>query len=452
MYKKLRVIFLSLAIISMVFTLVYKVGHCASSGGSDDDYLVLSDYFPVGAYCGHNFSQSQIDTIISNVNSVIPFDSDIPDLDLAVIYEYNSTNNYMLLACFSGNNNIYNISSISDIFTLGSRGSYYSNHNSYVGYGLVRVNLNDFSCVWSGWNNAYYSFESIFFITELPNNSYAFYYNDFYGGYPLYMSYDELSYNGTTIFKKVSNSGGGHHKGGAIADIIDSIEDSSELPQIDDSSPSDSSSVPAWLQKILTALKSINSNLRGVGVSIVSGISELIDKITDFCDNVWNWIQNKFNNFIDGINGVISDYNDLKDTDSDDVISALDNSVIFGGFSSFKGYLSTLDSVFNVSASENAPVWRIPLNGTVLYSSRLQYIEIDFSFFDRFHDVWIAFISLVFGFGMIFHILKSIPSIFHGLPGSHDVNNLTQPTMHTPPQKTYNTFVSGDLIKNYRSK
>lgn len=452
MYKKLKIIFLSLAIISMIFTLFYKVGHCASGGDTVNDYMVISDFFPVGPHYGNNFSENDLATIIQNINSVIPFDSDFPTFDCAVVYEFNSSDNTLTLACFNGSNNLQLITSPSSFFSSGSEGWFYSNYR-YQGNARVIVNLSDLSCSFLRWDRYNYSFNSSVFLSSLPNNSRVLYYDRFYSGYPIYMSYDEMIYQGVTYFKKFSSpSGGGHHKGGAIADISESIEDSSDLPQVDDNAPSDTSSVPAWLQKILTALKSINSNLRGVGVSIVSGIGELIDKISEFCENVWDWIQDKFNNFIDGINGVISDYNDLKDTDSDDVISALDNSIIFGGFSTFKGYLSTLDSAFNVSASENAPVWRIPLNGTVLYSSRLQYIEIDFSFFDRFHDIWIGFISLVFGFGMIFHILKSIPGIFHGLPGSHDVNNLTQPTMHTPPQKTYNTFVSGDLIKNYRSK
>lgn len=430
MYKKLRLLFLSLVIISMVFTLVYKVGHCASDS-SEVLYFESMPYIVENNVGASGLISEAV--ILRIVDYVLTYDT-LGSSESLLIVPYGDSNNYHIAAMIPNSSpNIFD--DYVGNYILYYRVSYdfdsSGNFISSVSNAAFRIYL----------NNA----------LEYINNRYVYRFNYFSDSYPVYVR-NPQNYRTTNNTQVFTNRIGGHHKGGSIADIIDSIEDSSELPQVDDSSPSDSSSLPAWLQKILSALKSINSNLRGIGVSIVSGIGELIDKISEFCENIWDWIQNKFNNFIDNIGGVISDYNDLKDTDVNDVITALDNSIIFGGFSTFKGYLSTLDSIFNVSASESAPVWRIPLNGTVLYSSRLQYIDIDFSFFDRFHDVWLAFISLVFGFGMIFHILKSIPGIFHGLPGSHDVNNLTQPTMHTPPVKNYNTFVSGDLIKNYRSK
>lgn len=468
MYKKLRVIFLSLAIISMVFTLVYKVGHCAdSSGGSSDSsfYPFASDVpLPVASDVGCvGLTQEIIDSLVNRIQSG-PYPTGYPyhehgfnNINLILFSEFSDNilqcrvyydgylSNFVFPDDFSVTSSIANFKSLNN-YALRINYDVVNDEITYVqsnngSYGLTFYPLGSSNC----WISS---------VVSGVVNIYQVNKNQNIPLYPIYLRDGELSFNGVVRFSDSVNSSGGsgHSKGGAIADISDSIDESTDLPQVDDSAPSDSSSIPAWLQKILTALKSINSNLRGVGVSIVSGIGELIDKIIEFCDNIWDWIQNKFNNFIDSIGGFISDYNDIKDTDSNDVIEALDNSIIFGGFSTFKGYLSTLDSIFNVSASESAPVWRIPLNNTVLYSQSLQYIEIDFSFFDRFHDVWIAFISLVFGFGMIFHILKSIPGIFHGLPGSHDVNNLTQPTLHTPPVKNYNTFVSGDLIKNYRSK
>lgn len=469
MYKKLRIIFLSLAIISMVFTLVYKVGHCADSSGSSSDtsyYPFASDVpLPVSSDVGFRaIGNVDISHVVDKINSGdysgYPFNEHgFNNINALLFYESYQSDNQIEFLAYS---DLY-LSSFEfpEDLNTGSVIAKFASLNNY--YIRVTYNIDTDTIVGvrsdTGVKNlSFYPLgNSLSWVSSVISgqiNIYQVNKNQNILNYPVYLRDHDLSLSGVVHFSDSVNSSGGsgHSKGGAIADISESIDESTDLPQVDDNAPSDSSSVPSWLQKILTALKSINSNLRGVGVSIVSGIDELIDKISEFCENVWDWIKDKFNNFIDSINGVISDYNDLKDTDSDDVITALDNSILFGGFSTFKGYLSTLDSTFNVAASENAPVWRIPLNGTVLYSSRLQYIEIDFSFFDRFHDVWIAFISLVFGFGMIFHILKSIPGIFHGLPGSHDVNNLTQPTMHTPPQKTYNTFVSGDLIKNYRSK
>ena len=98
LYKVLRIIFLALAIFSLVFTLAHKVGLCASGGGSTSYYPFESDR-PL-AVAGDVGSSVLSDTIINTILTDLengnypgyPFNEHgfgVDEINLLVFREYN---------------------------------------------------------------------------------------------------------------------------------------------------------------------------------------------------------------------------------------------------------------------------------------------------------------------------------------------------------------------------
>ena len=174
-YKVLRIIFLTLAIVSMVFGLCKKVGLCASDvgsgSGSSDEYLVLTNYFPIGAGCGNNFSFSELDTVVANIKSVIPYDSDFPSCDLICVYESSPSNNTISFVCFSGisSDTLIITNNLNNMFSSGAEGSFKSTSTNYYGFALVSVDLSTLNATFVRWNRSQLSFNSSQWIT--PNKS-----------------------------------------------------------------------------------------------------------------------------------------------------------------------------------------------------------------------------------------------------------------------------------------
>ena len=399
-YKILRITFLILAIISMTFTLFYKVGHCASGGGSGVDpsqYYLIDDFAPVGSGYGNNLSQSDIDAIVASCDSSKPNDSDIPFIDTYLIVEYNSLSNSLTLAGFcTQGRGIYSTSgSFPDTITA----TWYSTKTSWSGYGLFTVDLSTNSATFTSWRNSMYTSNIYTWFTQLPNNNYYLEKGIFRSGYPI--KCPDSSYNGDIIFKNVASSGGGHSKGGAIADIDESIEDSSELPQVDDTPPSDPSSTPGWLAKILSAFKTLNKNLLGVGVSIVNALQGILDKLG---------ILDIFKNFYE-------DYNNIRNTNSSDVTSAFQQTILYQGYSYITSDVNSFKNMFNVTPASSAPTWTIPLTGTVLYNQNYPNIVIDFGFYDRFRNTVSNILIAILTCSCVFNIIRSIPDIITGASG-----------------------------------
>lgn len=449
MYKILRITFLILATVSLIFTILYKVGHCeepsslgASSGGSSSggSFYFFATPLPVLPEVGCNkpLTDDIINSLVNRIQSG-PYPTGYPynehgfdNINLILFREFSSSNNSIeVIAFYDGYINSFSMPSD---YSVGSNLATFKSLNNYA-LRIIYDITNDSITYVTSFNG---SFTLPFYALD---NSNCYIYLaasdpilniDFYGiktqfnifNYPIYLRDGSLSYSGDVVFSSsVGPSGGGSDN----QDIIDNIDNSDDLPQVDDTDPSDISNLPAWLKKILSALKSINSNLRGIGVTIVkllkdlvSKVGEIINKIGDFFVDFWQNMKDFFKH------GNDSSWDDWKDYDTSDLVSALDNSSIFGGYSDFKTLVSDLDSCFDVDPVSEVPSWDIPLNGTLLYSNNFQKITIDFSFFNKFKDKWLLFIRAVVCITFALHVIHQVPSIFHGLPGQHDVENVIQ--------------------------
>lgn len=473
LYKFLRITFLILAIVSLTFTIFYKVGHCeepsslgASSGGSaNDSYYTFATPLPVQPEVGTDVLSSVIiDSIVDDLENGnyagYPYNEHgfgVGEINCILFREFNSSGNYVTLYAykdlyidsftfpsdFTSNSNLCTFKSLNNYFLTFD----YDFDTNSITYVASRNGSSSIPFYALGSNLCY--IYTAFSDPILNIDIYGIKTNFNILDYPIYLRDGSLSFSGDVIFSSSVGPSGGESDN---QDIIDNIDGSDDLPQVDDSDPADTSNIPSWLKKILSALKSINSNIRGIGVTIVNllkdlvnKVGEIIDKIGDFFVNFWQNMKNFFKH------GNDDSWDDWKDNDSSDLVSALDNSLVFGGFSDFKTLVSDIDSCFDVDPVSNVPSWEIPLQGTVLYSNNLQSITIDFSFFNDFKNTWLLFIRAVVCIAFALHVIHQIPSILHGLPGNHDIDNITRTSEPSQPP-VFNTFVSGDLVKNYNSK
>ena len=266
-----------LTIISLVFSLCKKVGLCASGGGSG---VINSFPLPVGDGYGHNFTFTDEDAQ-NIINSVTDFDNSFPTIDYIAFYDYTPSNNDLMVACLY--NPIFTevATNSSNLLSLSGSTSNIWSGGSYVGYLYLHYNLTTHQVSGKAWRNSYFQivtlswFESVSggFSLKLNENLYT---------YPIWIrSNSDYFANSNPIFS-------GHSKGGVLTNYIDSsdlIEQDSSLPSVDVTPPSDSTSIPSWLQKILSGIGKVNQSIKGgvltIGDYIGQGFHNVIDWFTE---------------------------------------------------------------------------------------------------------------------------------------------------------------------------
>lgn len=275
LYKVLRIVFLTLAIISMVFGLCKKMGHCASGGSVPS---VSSLPLPVGSGWGNLFTQSEIDTI---VNLCIQDMETINDRDLwqigaIVLSEKDDSSQKYRFNIYAAPG--FSVSSPSDFWTSSGSKFTWSNGNNYGGCRQLILNY-DFTIDSFWWmSSGGMTINSSSFLSELPNNSLGFLYGHSYTGYPIYINSDVV-FDGVTYFTNAPQ----HSQGGTLTDYSEQVQDfiDSDINGVDVDPPSDPSSSPNWFQKILNGLKTINNSIGGGFSWISNGISGIYGYFTE---------------------------------------------------------------------------------------------------------------------------------------------------------------------------
>jgi len=89
LYKVLRIVLVTLAIMGVVFGLMKKVGLCAASS----DSVITSLPFPVGPGYGNNYTSSELNTIISVIEDDMESanDPDYSSIGIIIPGEIDST-------------------------------------------------------------------------------------------------------------------------------------------------------------------------------------------------------------------------------------------------------------------------------------------------------------------------------------------------------------------------
>ena len=392
LYKILRITFLILAIVSMTFTIFYKVGHCASS---DNSNLTDQSSIPIAVSFGYGFNPNDWSTL--SQTDVVPIlhaemnnhvgSGNYRDAKKYFFYEFDSSNNRITFVC---------------VFERTNQGSsnglypslcYYDSSNNTINYeqiykGYITLNMSDLTV---------YDYRETFQNLVIPVNTFTNVLHHNTALYPFFVNSELYDDNSVQIYKHLATSSS---RQDSIDDIDEGIEDSSQLPQVDDNSPSDPTT-NNFLKKLLSALKTINSTIGGVGISIIDHFKQLISSIGEYSI----------------IKQFYEDYNNIRNTSSSDVVSAFQGTIIYTTYSNIRSDISSFLNMFNVTPASSAPTWKIPLNGTVLYNQNYPNIVIDFGFYDRFRNTVSNILVAILTCSCVFNIIRSIPDIITGASG-----------------------------------
>lgn len=413
-YKVLRIIVLVLTIISLVFTISYKISKAASSDTSDTYYPFASDQpLRVAPDMGQAvLDQASLEDMISDLNSGsydgynYAANAGFNDVNLVLFREYNASGNY--ISCYA------------------FKDGYISDFQFPSTYPLEDITSSSLFCNFRSLNNYLLRFDydfdtsSITYVTSTTGNStmtfwplnnnlswvqnltpgalvnvYALIPEKSITNYPVYIRDGELSYNGSVRFSTNYSSGGESPD----QDIIDNIDDN-DLPQIDDDDPQDPSSVSAWLKKILAGIKLFNNNQNGIGKTI-------IDLLRDIKDELAN----------NPLKELADDYKAAKNTTPADFVNAYNNTQFAGAVNDLRGDANMFMMLFDVSPALIAPRFEIPLNNTLLYSDQYPSIIIDFAIYDNWRDKVNLVLCAIIAISFIYNFLRSLPDILGGDSG-----------------------------------
>lgn len=323
LYKVLRIIFLALAIFSLVFTLAHKVGLCASGGGSTSYYPFESDR-PL-AVSGDVGSSVLSDTIINTILTDLEngnYDGykynehgfGVDEINLMLFREFNSSGNYVCLYAFN-DGYIDSFTWPADYNTSSNFCNFKSRANYYL-YIEYDFDTSSITYITSRNGNCWLTFQPLgngrCWIESTPSNSYAIKTNFDITDYPVYLRDGSLSYNGVVRFQNLTPSGGGSSSEGLddVIDMIDQIEDNSDVPQIDDTDPADISNPIGFLRKILTGIKKLGTYIISGFSSMINAIKNaaaaIVQAIVDFYDFVRNNFYGLMQSFAQAFNNLLS--------------------------------------------------------------------------------------------------------------------------------------------------
>lgn len=431
-FKKLLVcIVATFGITAMVFSCCKKVGLCASSENnaikfSPPPFLVGEG---IGAY--DNFDHSDILYI----------------LDDAITRNTNYNGGPVIVENYI---NSFFVGFLTGTPTYSSSTADF-NVNYSVTYEYSKGTLN-LSNVYSNGGVLTIQVSQVY---ETINNQ-DYYKSNYSAWYPIAIYNCDNFYfsNGSLVFSVVDLPIGpvGHSKGGVLSNYIDSvdlIEDSSDLPKVDTSAPSNSSSIPDWLQKILNALGRVNQSIQGGVLTIGDYIGSMTDKIGEWFQGLEDSISGFFDRVHDTLDDIIDTIEGLKDgstvAQAQSVWQSEFNNSVFKDFVDLK---STIESdILTPIKNANAPStlsFTIPLitvnvprlvnsGGSVSTSTNNVYlfgqsVTLDFSWYTRsisggvfngssIRDYLVPIIATFLYVGMVVHLLFKIPSFLNGSSG-----------------------------------
>lgn len=401
-----------LTIISLVFTLYKKIGKAASF----DDSPIVFDSYPAlyGGFIANSNAYSDslyLKIIDDSITRYSYYQQYYPIVIVAITSDggLSGFRSFVIDTDVNGKTNINlppainNTSYVNNIkyrvaYTYDSNGDYVSSFGSqsYTSFFTNRV-------------------------TEYIQGTY-YYKGGLVASYPLYIYHNEfLKFRevDSNIFKYLDSNDniiiGGHSKGGVLANYqssFDLLEDSSDVPKVDTTSPSDSSSVPAWLGKILNGLGVIGNSIQSgvltigdyigtLGESIgefFNSVGEKIDAIKDSIDSFFAWVTEPPNN-----ETILSNIQPYLES----------NSMIQGFISSKNAIQGVYSDITGVNAKSSSQMkWTIPFNLPGLSNNFTA--TIDFGWYENIRNIVQPILIMIISVGFILSLIRSIPGILHG--------------------------------------
>lgn len=324
LYKVLRIIFLALAIFSLVFTLAHKVGLCASGGSSgDNDFYPWSVPLPIAHDVGFSIDvpNSIKEYVVNDIeDGIVGSDNGYNYTGLVVgallASEYDATNNRISFTVLRGTVVVQDWA----FDNAPSSASTLCKFSYDQGYCQYIYDITSGSCAYfrnRSSSSGYFSLTQgyqIPFNEVLPSGVSRFVVPKLTSitNYPVWVRDGSLSYNGNVVFQNMSSSGGGSSSEGLddVIDMIDQIEDNSDVPQIDDTDPADISNPIGFLRKILTGIKKLGTYIISGFSSMINAIKNaalaIVQAIVDFYDFVRNNFYGLMQSFAQAFNNLLS--------------------------------------------------------------------------------------------------------------------------------------------------
>lgn len=461
LYKILRIVFLTLAIISLVFTLCKKVGLCADS----PEYSRAD----IGGVCWYGFSPFTLDEIQAFDQKRISdpwYANNHTDTYFIEIYSQDS-NYYYIRFVYQVSNLLMSSSKYGDGTQLDALNGYYNGNNLYL-YGTnfavgFRVDKTTHLIVDSEHYATWYgNYDFVYFLPETFTPGVA------YTSYPFYCNSDFFTTKDGAIFL----TQGGYLPSNSLVNyddlqsVIDSTTDfSGDMGDLIDSLPTDSgnTSIGQWLSNIFGIIgggfQGLFRNIYQFFEPYLQGIldffSDIYDKIVDFAADVSDWFQNlitTITSFFNSVKRVFdwfyehgqdSDhqfdfmilFHYLFDFDSDAALDAFEENKYGDFILDVRDFGSTVyNSITGASASERV-FFTISLGDH--FGTHFDDIVIDFDWYANVRDMFLPYLMAFLYVSAIWLFFKRLPDIIHGVASAE--SSFTDGLPPVPPED-YDTY------------
>lgn len=401
-YKILRIIFLTLAIFSLVFTLAKKVGLCASSNPTEGLTFDSTLPLPVGVGYGYDssvvvFDEDFVTGARSYCNSNLPYSS-TPDISVIYFSEsYYDTDGYFLLRAVSQDGatrplsfTVYMSGSVPATFVCSNtyefRFRWYPDTNTFSNFSYI--GYRQWSCYYFGSSN--YPFGS----APLAGK-YVFNKDTFYAGYPLWVDrYDYMDSSGTyTMFQYISQNTGVNFEEGEVTSLP-SFDSLTGTPDSNDTSVTLFDKLKGWLS-------TISGNIQKGFKNIEDNLKSFFKPYLDNAKNFFEWV--------------------VAEPDGDAIKDAFMNTDLMTSVEDSKTAITGLYGMFSTPTSV-CPSFTIPINATGGVFHNMPDIVISFAWYENIRSIVTPVIVVFVTLTCVFSVINSIPDIFHGKSGERNVN------------------------------
>lgn len=446
-YKFLRIVFLTLAIVSIVFTLAKKTGLCASGGTGN--FIYTKYPLPVGEGWGYG-GQLTGEIVSDMISEALASYPDMKLLTVPMVWDSNemSVNVYTSLSSinFSGDiNDLDNPSSIT--YSGGGVGlDYRVNLGGYTG---MEYSMGTGPCVPSNY------------VTQGPTGGDVYLISNVYiPQYPLYISpdVDPSVYN--LYFTLGDDSGGdatsivisGHSTGSTIEGLIETDPQTGAI--IGFSGQSTGGTFELAIEGLDGALLGIQEEIEGQGFAIQDKLDSIEDEIYIQGHTIGGKLDT-LNGKIDTLNGnisqVLSGWEKVKSffawlhdhgldnnghfslielfkylyvPSRSDMEDALQDSVFYSDIQAYLDVVQDYTDMIEETEANSSYYWEFNFSSDIVNSNsplaKTGNFRVYFDFWQYIRDRFWKYFTYFFVFGNILLILRKIPSILNGISSSGD--------------------------------
>ena len=439
LYKVLRIIFLTLVIISLFFSLSKKIIHAQ---GSNNTYRTTMPLY-VSPVLGSNQGKPADIDLSGMRNSLLNYlinDGFYSPSIKYITFEGKSESDSIIYVNAFSNSGVPNVSNYPTLnlnsFTSESDFTF----NITTGVYPMYYNYETGACGMHSHSNSPFilnNYISLYYNGATP--FYALIPNQFLPGYPLYIE-DDITLGDNVIFTDYSNisgdsggssiggsgsgsyipngdSGGDTSSGGSFefdlelefddSSIINAIESSGDdiggaIDDLGDKVDSSNSKLDSILGLLQSFKSSIESKLDSFKTSVDNGLGDIRQKLSDIKDKINQWFSYMTGSF-----------------NEQEFQSELDNMPFFQLVNQVEGNMTTNLAAFN-TVTVTEPIFTFDFSGPLLGDNVI--FTLDLTSYDDYRHLIVPLITMILTLTFVFSLFNDLPDLFHGHSGKDNVN------------------------------